>query len=130
MSRSIIYTKNAPEPVGAYNQAVTLDAGKLIFTSGQIAINPDTNEMVTDDIDKEIRQVLDNLKAVLEAGGSDLNNIIKTTVFLKDLNDFAKLNEIYNEYFPENPPARSAVQVSKLPKDVNVEIEAIAIVKS
>ena len=125
MNKEIINTDKAPAAIGPYSQAVK--AGGLIFISGQIPINPATGDLVTTDIEAETRQVLDNLKAVCEAGGSSLAKIIKTNIFLKDLGNFSTVNEIYGEYFPEPYPARACVEVSKLPKDVNVEIEAVAI---
>ena len=121
-----IKTDKAPSAIGTYSQGSK--AGNLVFTSGQIAINPITGEMVTDDFSDEVRQVLNNVKSVLEAGGSSLNNIIKLTVFLTDLSQFNVLNTVFEEFFPENPPARSALEVSALPKNVNVEIEAIGVI--
>jgi len=125
MPREIIATDKAPKAIGPYSQAVAFE--KLIFTAGQIALDPHTGELAAADIEGQVYKVLDNLKAVLEAAGSNMQRILKLTVFLLDLNDFAKLNAVFNEYFPTNPPARSAVQVSRLPRDVRVEIEAIAV---
>jgi len=125
MPREIIATDKAPKAIGPYSQAVAFE--KLIFTAGQIALDPHTGELAATDIEGQVYKVLDNLKAVLEAAGSNMQRILKLTVFLLDLNDFAKLNAVFNEYFPTNPPARSAVQVSRLPRDVRVEIEAIAV---
>ncbi len=125
MPREIIATDKAPKAIGPYSQAVAFE--KLIFTAGQIALDPHTGELAAADIEGQVHKVLDNLKAVLEAAGSNMQSILKLTVFLLDLNDFAKLNAVFNEYFPTNPPARSAVQVSRLPRDVRVEIEAIAV---
>ena len=122
--KKIVRTEKAPAPVGPYNQAVV--AGNLVFTAGQIAINPTTGAFEENDIRKQTRRVLNNLAAVLQAAGSDLHNVIKTTVFLKDMNDFAAMNEVYGEFFVENAPARSAVEVARLPKDVLVEIECVA----
>lgn len=122
--KKIVRTEKAPAPVGPYNQAVV--AGNLVFTAGQIAINPATGAFEENDIRKQTRRVLNNLAAVLQAAGSDLNNVIKTTVFLKDMNDFAAMNEVYGEFFAENAPARSAVEVARLPKDVLVEMECVA----
>ena len=121
-----IKTDKAPAAIGTYSQGSKV--GNLVFTSGQIAINPITGEMVTDDFSNEVRQVLDNVKGVLEAGGSSLNSILKLTVFLTDLSQFNVLNTVFEEFFPENPPARSALEVSALPKNVNVEIEAIGVI--
>lgn len=122
--KRIIQTLAAPKPVGPYNQAVI--SGNLLFASGQIAMDPATNELMRNDVRDQTRRVLDNLSAVLEAGGTDLQHVLKTTVFLKDMNDFAAMNEVYATYFASNSPARSTVEVSRLPKDVLVEIECIA----
>ncbi|MDA8235804.1 MAG: RidA family protein [Clostridia bacterium] len=126
MSKTIITTDRAPAAIGPYSQAIK--TGNLLFTSGQIPINPVTGEVLQGDIQAQTRQVLNNLKAVLEAGGSSLDRVIKATVFIKDMNDFTKINEIYGEYFAENPPARSCVEVARLPKDAGVEIEVIALI--
>jgi len=128
MPKKIISTKNAPAAIGPYNQAVIVNGG-LLYTAGQIAIVPPTGEIVAGGIKEQTRQVLENLKAILEAGGSNLACVVKTTVFLKDMNEFAAMNEVYGQYFGENPPARSTVEVGRLPKDVRVEIEAVAIVE-
>jgi 2-iminobutanoate/2-iminopropanoate deaminase len=125
-NKEIIKTKKAPEAIGPYSQAVK--AGSMIFTSGQIPIMPETGEVVQGDISRQAEQVLENLKAVLEAGGSNLAKVLKTTVFLKDMGDFAAMNAVYAKYFTENQPARSAVQVARLPKDVSIEIEAVALI--
>lgn len=122
--KKIIETANAPKPVGPYNQAVI--AGSMLFASGQIAIDPATNELLENDIEKQTERVLKNIKEVLKAAGADLDNVVKTTVFLKDLNDFAAMNQIYQSYFAANSPARSTIEVSRLPKDVLVEIDCIA----
>jgi 2-iminobutanoate/2-iminopropanoate deaminase len=124
MNYILIYTKNAPEPIGPYSQAVK--ANELIFTSGQIAIDPTTGEVIPGGIKEQTRQVLENLKAVLESAGSGIAHVLKTTVFLKDMNDFAQMNEVYSEYFRDSKPARSTVQVARLPKDALVEIEVVA----
>ena len=123
MKREIINTKNAPAAIGPYSHANKID--NLIFTSGQLPINPKTNELITE-IKDATRQSLENVKAILEEAGSCMNNVIKTTVFVKNLDDFASVNEVYSKYFNENPPARSCVQVAKLPMDAVVEIEVIA----
>jgi len=123
MKSEIISTNNAPQAIGPYSQGMKI--GDFIFTSGQIPINPETGELVTD-IQKATRQSLENLKGVLEAAGSSLDKVVKVSVFVKDMNDFALVNEIYAEYFNENPPARSCVEVARLPKDAVIEIEAIA----
>ncbi|SEF89159.1 2-iminobutanoate/2-iminopropanoate deaminase [Caloramator fervidus] len=127
MEKIVISTNNAPAAIGPYSQAIKV--GDFIFTSGQIPLNPKTGELISDDIKAATRQCLENIKAILEAAGSSLENVVKTTAFLKDLNDFASVNEVYSEYFKENMPARSAVQIARLPKDALIEIEAIAIVK-
>lgn len=119
-----IETEKAPKAIGPYSQAKI--AGDFIFTSGQIAINPENNELIEGDIEPQTKQVLENLKAVLEAAGSSLDNAVKVTVYLTDMADFTKMNEIYSEYF-KNKPSRSTVQVSRLPKDVKIEIDAVAI---
>ncbi len=120
----IIQTKLAPEPIGPYSQAI--ETNDLIFTSGQIAIDPQTNALIEGDVVAQAKRVFENLKAVLEAAGSDLEHVVKTTIFLKDMNDFARVNEIYAEYFGKAAPARSTVQVARLPKDVAIEVDCIA----
>jgi 2-iminobutanoate/2-iminopropanoate deaminase len=127
MTKHPILTKSAPAPIGPYSQAVVA-SGKMIFTAGQVAIIPSTGEVVAGDIKVQTRQVLENVKAILEAGGSSLANVVKTTVFLKDMNEFAPMNEVYAQYLGQASPARSTVEVARLPKDVRVEIEAIALV--
>ncbi|NOY76760.1 MAG: RidA family protein [Calditrichaeota bacterium] len=127
MNRHIISTDQAPAAIGPYSQGVSAE-GSFIFTAGQIPINPKTGELLSGDIQTQTRQVLENVKAVLKAAGAGLENVVKTTVFLLDMNDFAAMNEVYAQYFPQNPPARSAVQVARLPKDVKIEIECIAVV--
>ena len=124
MNKEIISTKKAPSAIGPYAQGMIV--GDLVFTSGQIPLNPESGELVTE-ISKATVQVMANLSAVLEAAGSSLEKVIKTTIFLQDLNDFEKVNEIYGDYFKDNLPARSCVQVAKLPKGATIEIEAIAI---
>ena len=123
MSKIVIDTKNAPGAIGPYSQGIIV--GDFVYTSGQIPINPATGVMETD-IKVATKQSMENVKAILEAAGTSLENVVKTSIFLKDLNDFAIVNEIYGTYFTENPPARSCVQVAKLPKDAVIEIEAIA----
>lgn len=124
MEKRIVYTENAPAPIGPYSQAVW--AGDLLFVSGQIPINPKSGALVTQDIEAETRQVLDNVDAILKTAGLGFANVIKSTIFLKDMNDFAKVNEVYGSYFSSDFPARETVQVAKLPKDVNVEISVVA----
>lgn len=122
--KKIIQTNQAPSAIGPYSQAVKING--MLFTSGQIAINPNTNELEIDDLTHETRLVMSNLKAVLREAKMDFSNVIKTSIFLKDMNDFALINEIYASYFDGKYPARETVQVAKLPKDVNVEISMIA----
>ena len=126
MKKEVINTKNAPGAIGPYSQGIIV--GDFVYTSGQIPINPATGVMETD-IKVATKQSMENVKAILEAAGTSLENVVKTSIFLKDLNDFAVVNEVYGTYFNENPPARSCVQVAKLPKDAVIEIEAIAIKK-
>ena len=124
--KKIIYTDKAPAPIGPYNQAVLV--GNTLYTSGQIALDPATMELVMDSIEVETTQVMNNMKAVLEAAEMDFSNVIKSTIFISDLNDFAKINQVYASYFNEDDaPARETVQVSKLPRNVNIEISMIAI---
>jgi 2-iminobutanoate/2-iminopropanoate deaminase len=129
MHRQIIQTADAPAPVGPYNQAIAA-SGTLLFLSGQIALDPATGTIVgPGDVAAQTRQVLKNLDAVLKAGGAEATNVVRTTVFLKDMNDFATVNAIYAEYFAEDTaPARACVEVARLPKDVLVEIDCIAVV--
>ena len=124
--KKIVHTDKAPAAIGPYSQAVRI--GNLVYTAGQIALDPATMEIVGGGIEAETRQVLNNLKQVLEAANSGLKYVVKTTVFLQDMGEFAKMNAVYAEFFPENPPARSAVEVAALPKGVAVEIEAVALI--
>ncbi|MCR1933894.1 RidA family protein [Clostridium tepidum] len=126
MEKVVISTKKAPAALGAYSQAIKV--GDLLFTSGQIPLDPATGELVSDDIKKATERSMENLKAVLEEAGTSFDKVIKTVIFLKDMNDFAAVNEVYAKYFKENPPARSCVQVGKLPKDALVEIELVAMI--
>jgi 2-iminobutanoate/2-iminopropanoate deaminase len=128
MGRTIVKTNNAPAAIGPYSQGVVVQAESLLFTAGQIPMDPETGKLVEGDIAVQTKQALENVKAVVEAGGSNLKNVIKTTVFLKDMNDFLEMNRVYESYFNENPPARSAVEVARLPKDVRIEIECVAAV--
>ena len=125
MERRIVDTEKAPEAIGPYNQAVI--AGEIVFTAGQIPINPSTGELEQDDIGVATRRVLTNLDAVLRAAGSSLERAVKLTVFMADLGQFARMNEVYAEFFKGDPPARSAVQVDALPRGALLEIEAVAI---
>ena len=123
--KNIVHTDKAPAAIGPYSQAVR--AENMVFTAGQIALDPATMKIVEGGIEAETRQVLTNLKNVLEAANSGLNYVVKTTVFLRDMDDFSKMNGVYGEFFSENPPARSAVAVKTLPMKVSVEIEAVAL---
>ena len=124
MEKSVISTKNAPAAIGPYSQAIK--AGNLVFISGQIPVIPATGEILRGDIKLQTKQVLENLKNILDAAGSCIDNVVKTTVFMKDLNDYTAINDVYKEFFSNKPPARAAVQAARLPRDVGVEIEAIA----
>lgn len=126
MDLKIIHTDSAPAAVGPYSQAI--QAGNMLFISGQIPINPANGELVKGSIEDETRQCLENAVAILNEAGTNLNKVIKCTVFIKDMNQFGRINEVYGEYFSEHKPARACVEVARLPKDVNVEIEMIAIV--
>jgi 2-iminobutanoate/2-iminopropanoate deaminase len=124
VEKQIIFVQNAPAAIGPYSQAVK--AGNFIFTSGQLPLNPLTGTMAAD-IEKQTLQSLNNIKSILEAAGSGLGKVVKTTIFLKDLNDFTKVNEIYNRFFADNYPARSCIQVAQIPKDALIEVEAVAV---
>lgn len=125
MAKEIIYTNNAPEPIGPYSQAVL--HGNTLYISGQIAINPESGDLVTMDIKLETQQVMKNLHMILTKAGMDFSNVVKCSIFIKDMNNFQMVNEIYGKSFSDNPPARETVEVSGLPKNVNVEISCIAI---
>ncbi len=126
MSREIIATPNAPKALGPYSQAVS--ANGFIFTAGQVAVDPATNQVIpTADVASQTDRVFQNLAAVLAAAGSDLSRAVKVTVFLADMNDFAAMNEVYARYFPAAPPARSTVEVRRLPRDVKVEVDVVAL---
>jgi 2-iminobutanoate/2-iminopropanoate deaminase len=125
--KKIVSTEKAPKAIGPYSQAIVLD--KLVFTAGQIGLDPASMELVEGGVEAQTRQALTNLRHVLETTDSGLNFVVKTTVFLQDMGDFAKMNSIYAEFFPENPPARSTVQVAGLPKGALVEIECIALLR-
>ncbi len=124
--KEIISTKNAPEAIGPYSQAIK--AGNMVFVSGQIPIDPSIGEFVSTEISEQTEQVLKNLTAVLEAAGCNLDNVVKTTVFLADMNDFAAMNAVYEKHFGTNKPARATVEAARLPRDARVEIECIALV--
>jgi len=126
MHKQAVVAENAPKAIGPYSAGVKI--GKFVYTAGQLGINPKTGTFVEGGIEAQTRQALTNLKAVLEAAGSSLENVVKTTVFLRDMNEFAAMNGVYAEFFTENFPARSAVQVAKLPLDGAVEIEAVAVI--
>jgi 2-iminobutanoate/2-iminopropanoate deaminase len=122
--KKVIQTEKAPKPIGPYSQAIQV--GNLIFLSGQIPIHPTTGELVTGEVGKQTRQVLDNIKGILESQGLGMENVVKATVFLTDIGTFNQMNEVYATYFSSSPPARSTVEVSGLAKNVDVEIEMIA----
>jgi 2-iminobutanoate/2-iminopropanoate deaminase len=126
MKREVVHTDMAPKAIGPYSQAIRTDS--LIFAAGQTGIDPATGEVVSGGLEAQTRQVLTNLQNVIEKAGSSFKYVVKTTVFLRDMNDFAKMNAIYAEYFGENPPARSTIAVAGLPKNGLVEIEAIALI--
>lgn len=124
MSKNVVYSAQAPEPIGPYSQAIQF--GNMLFISGQIAIQKPSNNLITDNIEDETRQVMQNIGEILRAAGMDFSNVVKSTIFLKDFNDFAEVNKIYGSSFTSSPPARETVEVSRLPKDVNIEISCIA----
>ncbi|MBE0680840.1 MAG: RidA family protein [Anaerolineales bacterium] len=126
MQRKIIHTEKAPKAIGPYSQAICTDT--MIYTAGQTGLDPATMELVAGGVEEQTRQVLINLKNVLEAAGSDFEHVVKTTVFLKDMNDFQKMNAIYAEFFGDTPPARSTIAVAGLPKGGLVEIEVVALI--
>lgn len=126
--KKIVSTEKAPKALGPYSQAIRIDG--LVFTAGQVGLVPETGELIEGGIEAQTRQVLTNLKHVLEAADSGLKFVVKTTVFLHDMRDFANMNSVYAEFFPENPPARSTVQVVALPKSALVEIECVALLNS
>ncbi len=126
MTRTVIHTDSAPKAIGPYSQAIR--TGDFVFTAGQIALDPATGELAGATIEEQTRRALTNLKAVLEAAGSGVNKAVKTTVFLANLGDFAKMNAVYGEFFPSNPPARTTVQAAALPRGGLVEIECVATV--
>jgi len=124
MPKEILFTKRAPAPVGAYSQAVR--AGGFVFISGQIPLNPETGEVLFADITEQTERILANIRNILQDAGMGLEDVVKTTVFLELMDDMSRVNEVFARYFGDNPPARSAVEVARLPKDVAIEIEAIA----
>ena len=125
MKHQVIHTDNAPKAIGPYSQAVK--AGNLLFVSGQVPFVPETMEIVEGDVKAQTAQSLKNLQAILAEAGLDFSHVVKSTVFIKDMNEFAQINEVYAEFFGENKPARACVEVARLPKDVKVEIELIAV---
>lgn len=125
MAKEVIYSPNAPEPIGPYSQAI--QAGNLLFVSGQVAIDKASGQIITSTIFDETAQVMKNLHEILKSAGMDFAHVVKCTIFLKDMNNFPHVNEVYGKSFPSQPPARETVEVSRLPKDVNVEISCIAV---
>ena len=127
MARKAVHSDNAPKAIGPYSQAIQVDAGKMTFLSGQIPLDPKTMEMVQGDVVAQAGQVMQNLKAVLTAAGLDFSHVVRCTIFLTDLGDFAKVNEVYGRHFTGAPPSRATVQVAALPRGAKVEIDAIAV---
>jgi 2-iminobutanoate/2-iminopropanoate deaminase len=125
MARKIIYTDDAPEPIGPYSQAVSVNG--MLFVSGQIPLDPFSGALIKDGITEETTQVMENLKAILLAAEMDFSNVVKCSIFLTDMHDFPKVNEVYGKYFKNNPPARETIEVSVLPKNANIEISCIAV---
>jgi 2-iminobutanoate/2-iminopropanoate deaminase len=126
MKREIVSTDKAPAAIGPYSQAVKCECSGFVFCSGQIPINPESGEVIEGGVSKQTRQALENLKAVLNEAGLGFENVVKTTVYLDDMDDFVSMNEIYEDYFKSDPPARAAFEVARLPKNAKVEIEAVA----
>jgi 2-iminobutanoate/2-iminopropanoate deaminase len=126
VNKKVIQTEKAPKAIGPYSQAI--QAGNLLFLSGQIPLDPKTGELVKGDIREQTKQVLENIKGVLESQNLVMGNVVKVTIFLKDIGNFNQVNEVYAIYFPSSPPARSTVEVAKLPRDADIEIEAIAVI--
>jgi 2-iminobutanoate/2-iminopropanoate deaminase len=125
MSKTVVYSSEAPAPIGPYSQAI--QAGNMLFISGQIAIQQSSGKLITTNIEDETKQVMYNLNEILKAAGLTFDHVVKTSIFLKDMNNFPKVNEVYSQYFHQQPPARETVEVSRLPKDVNIEISCIAL---
>lgn len=125
MSKSVVYSPNAPEPIGPYSQAI--QSGNMLFVSGQIAIEKSSGKLITANIPEETAQVMKNIEAILTAAGMDFSHVVKCSIFLNDMNNFSVVNDVYGKHFTNNPPARETVEVSRLPKDVNVEISCIAV---
>ena len=124
-NRSVVSTNKAPSAIGPYSQAVKTDS--MVYVSGQLAFDPATGELITDDIKTETRQAMRNLKTILEAAGSSLEKVVKTTLFIKNMDDFPLVNEVYGEFFSDNYPARACVEVARLPRDANFEVEAVSL---
>lgn len=124
--KTIIKTDKAPAPVGTYSQGIAVNSSRLVFTAGQISIDPSTNEVIKGDIRSQTRLALQNIQQIFLEAGTNLDNTVKLTVFMTDLQNFSVVNEVFSEFFPDNPPARSALEVSALPKGVDIEIEGIA----
>ena len=125
LTRNIVKTDKAPDAIGPYSQAVKTDS--MVFVSGQLAFDPATGELMTDDIKTETRQAMNNLKTILEAAGSGLEKVVKTTLFIKNMDDFPLINEVYGAFFSQNYPARACVEVARLPRDANIEVEAVGL---
>ncbi|RDC65878.1 RidA family protein [Adhaeribacter pallidiroseus] len=125
MANTVINSSNAPAPIGPYSQAIL--ANNVLYISGQIALEPSTGNLISDDIETETHQVMKNLQAILQEAGLDFKDVVKCSIFVKDLNNFTRINAVYGGYFTQSPPARETVEVSRLPKDVNVEISCIAV---
>lgn len=125
MTKKVIQTEKAPKAIGPYSQAIR--AGNFLFLSGQIPLDPRTEELVKGDIDQQTRQVLENIKGVLDSEKLGMEDVVKVTIFLKDIGNFNRVNKVYSTYFPSSPPARSAVEVARLPRDVEIEIDAVAL---
>ncbi len=127
--REVIKTSSAPAAIGPYSQGIRVSAGRMLFTAGQVPLDPASGQMITGDIKAQTRRVLENVKAILQAAGASFENVVKTTVFMTDLTEFAAMNEVYAEFFATNPPARSTVEVRALPRGAKVEIETIAVLE-
>ena len=125
MQRTVIHTEKAPKAIGPYSQAI--QTGQFVYVSGQLALDPASGKLVHGDIKAETRQAMHNLKSILEAAGSCLDKVVKTTLYIKNMNDFPLINEVYGEFFEQNPPARACVEVARLPKDANFEVEAVGL---
>ncbi|WP_373049215.1 RidA family protein [Vulgatibacter sp.] len=128
MAREVIHSDKAPKAIGPYSQAIRVDAGRMVFCSGQVPLVAETMEFNSQDVVEQTEQVMKNLEAVLAAAGAKFENVVRTTIFLTNLGDFVKVNEVYGKYFPNNPPARATVQVAALPKGAQVEIDCIAVI--